>query len=135
MKKRLMHILSNIQHGELKLLPTWMVEPVADALIENGVTLPEVNFNTEFPTWIIAYCVDTNSWFCTNERFFYYEYPKDFECENDAIEYFRNNVYEFFKLSREMHPKNIVSIFLENTSEHWSIVASPSEAIKLKEIQ
>lgn len=39
MKKRLMHILNNIRHGEFNILPTWMVEPVADALIENGVIL------------------------------------------------------------------------------------------------
>lgn len=40
MKDRLMHILNNIQHGEFNLLPTWMVEPIADTLIENGVILP-----------------------------------------------------------------------------------------------
>lgn len=38
--ERLVDILRNIQHGEYKLLPTWMVEPLAYALIENGVTLP-----------------------------------------------------------------------------------------------
>lgn len=107
---------------------------LSGALIGNYGAI-ECDFNTEFPTWIIAYCVDTNSWFCTNERFFYYEYPKEFECENDAIEYFRNHADEFFKLSRIMHPKNISSIFLENTMEEWSWVATPSEAKKLKEIQ
>ena len=39
----------------------------------------EYDFTTEFPTWIIAYCVDTDSWFCTNQRFFYYEYPEDWK--------------------------------------------------------
>ena len=28
------------------------------------------DFSTKFSTYIIAYCLDTNSWFCTNERFF-----------------------------------------------------------------
>lgn len=74
----------------------------------------EVDFNTEFPTWILAYCVDTNSWFCTNKRFFYYEYPVEFGSENEGIEYFKEHVTEFFKLSQEMHPKKIGSMFLEN---------------------
>lgn len=33
-KEKLIHILANIQHGRVKLLPTWMIEPLADALIE-----------------------------------------------------------------------------------------------------
>ena len=37
----------------------------------NYVEVPkEYNFNTEFPTWIIAYCQDSDSWFVTNKRFF-----------------------------------------------------------------
>lgn len=39
MKERLIDILANIQHGKTKLLPTWMIEPLADALITNGVTV------------------------------------------------------------------------------------------------
>ena len=34
MRERLIDILSNIQHGEIRLLPTWMIEPLADALVE-----------------------------------------------------------------------------------------------------
>lgn len=84
------------------------------------VTIPdEFDFTTEFPTWIIAYCVDTDSWFCTNKRFFYYEYPKEFQSEKEAVEYFRNNVPEFFELSREMYPKTVDNVFLENTREKW----------------
>ena len=83
-------------------------------------TIPEeYDFTTEFPTWIIAYCIDTNSWFCTNQRFFYYEYPKEFECENDAIEYFRNHIPEFSALTREMYPGRNTDVFLENTREKW----------------
>ena len=36
-KEQLINILGNIQHGKIKLLPTWMIEPLADALIENNV--------------------------------------------------------------------------------------------------
>lgn len=80
-----------------------------------------MSFDTEFPTWIIAYCVDSNSWFCTNKRFFYYEYPVEFGSENDGIEYFKEHVYEFFKLSQEMYPKKIDSIFLENLCKEYKV--------------
>ena len=32
-------------------------------------------FSTEFPTYILGFCPDTDSWFATNQRFFFYEYP------------------------------------------------------------
>ena len=79
----------------------------------------EFGFNTEFPTWIIAYCPDTDSWFCTNRRFFYYEYPKNFSCENDAVNYFISHVSEFIKLNKEMHPWQRCSVFLENTRQSY----------------
>lgn len=39
MRDKLIDILGGIRHGDLKLLPTWMIEPLADALIANGVTI------------------------------------------------------------------------------------------------
>jgi hypothetical protein len=84
------------------------------------VTVPEeYNFTTEFPTWIIAYCPDTNSWFCTNQRFFYYEYPDEFQCENDAINYFENHIDEFIKLSCEIWRRKVDRVFLENTRKEY----------------
>ena len=86
------------------------------------VTIPEgYDFRTEFPTWIIAYCVDTNSWFCTNQRFFYYEYPDEFQCEIDALRYFENHVEEFVELTREMHPNKTNNVFLENTKKWYTL--------------
>jgi hypothetical protein len=85
------------------------------------IAIPEeFDFSTEFPTWIIAYCPDTDSWFCTNKRFFYYEHPDEFQCENDAITYFRNHVPEFFELNCELYPKKTEYIFLENTRERFN---------------
>ena len=77
------------------------------------------DFSTKFSTYIIAYCLDTNSWFCTNERFFYYEYPDEFQCENDAINYFKNHTNEFIKINCELLSKNINSVFLENTKTKY----------------
>ena len=85
------------------------------------VTVPDgYDFTTEFPSWIIAYCPDTDSWFCTNQRFFYYEYPDEFQCENDAVTYFRNNIGDFIKLNNEMHPRKADSVFLENTNKWYT---------------
>lgn len=95
----------------------------------------EYDFNTEFPTWIIAYCPDTDSWFCTNRRFFYYEYQKEFQCEADAIEYFRNNVPDFFDISRMFHHFSRTSdVFLENIGEKWTTNIDFSKAVKLKDL-
>ena len=79
----------------------------------------EYSFTMEFPTWIIAYCPDTNSWFCTNQRFFYYEYPDEFQCENDAVTYFKNHISDFIKLNNEMCSKKTNSVFLENTMKEY----------------
>lgn len=86
------------------------------------VSIPdEFDFSTEFPTWIIAYCPDIDSWFCTNKRFFYYEYPDEFQCENDAINYFKNHISEFIELNKELYPKKTDRVFLENTMESYSL--------------
>jgi hypothetical protein len=95
----------------------------------------EYGFGSEFPTWIIAYCPDTDSWFCTNKRFFYYEYSKEFECENDAIEYFRNHVPEFTQLNHELYPKRTRRIFLENTREEWTGNIDIGSIVKLKDLR
>lgn len=80
----------------------------------------EYDFSTEFPTWIIAYCPDTDSWFCTNKRFFYYEYPDEFQCEKDAVNYFKSHIAEFIKLNRELYPKQTDRVFLENSMESYT---------------
>ena len=56
----------------------------------------EYDFSTEFPTWIIAHCPDLDSWFVTNKRFFFYEYDKEFETEEEGIEFFKNNPKIFY---------------------------------------
>ena len=60
------------------------------------------DFNTEFNTWILAFCPDTLEWFATNQRFFYYEYPMEFENETDAVDYFIKNASKFYELEEKM---------------------------------
>lgn len=56
----------------------------------------ECNFNTKFETYIIAFCPDTDSWFVTNERFFYYEYDKQFQTKEEGIDFFKKNPKIFY---------------------------------------
>lgn len=78
-------------------------------------------FSTEFPTYILGFCPDTNSWFATNQRFFFYEYSMDFPNEETAIEYFKRNPEVFYNLEKEMsiyHPSFYDGgVWLENTKE------------------
>lgn len=77
-----------------------------DEMINNGVykSLPDgCSFSTEFPTYIIAYCPDVCSWFVTNTRFYYFEYEKEFDNEEDAIRFFKDNAKLFYDLEIRMN--------------------------------
>ena len=85
-------------------------------------TLPNnVDFSTEFPTYILAFCPDLDSWFVTNQRFFYYEYPMDFSNEKAAIDYFKRNPDVFLKIEESIgvyRPSFYDGgVWLENTGE------------------
>lgn len=77
--------------------------------------------STEFPTYILGFCPDMDSWFATNQRFFFYEYPMDFPNKETAIEYFKRNPEVFYNLEKEMNiyrPSfNNGGVWLENTKE------------------
>lgn len=60
------------------------------------------NFDTEFGTYIIAFCQDVDSWFVTNKRFFFYEYKKEFNTYSDAKTYFMNNTDLFLSIRQNM---------------------------------
>lgn len=83
-------------------------------------------FSKTYPTWIIAYCLDSNSFFATNERYFFWEHEREFECENDAVNYFREHLEEFYEIRNEIlsstggWSKNS-DLFLENTRESFKI--------------
>ena len=81
----------------------------------------EFDFSTSFPTYILAFCPDTDSWFATNQRFFFYEYPIDFPNEEAAISYFKRNPEVFMDLENEMNTYrpsfNDGGVYLENTKE------------------
>ncbi len=81
-------------------------------------------FSTEHATWIIAYCIDTDSFFCTNQRYFFWEHDKEFKSEKEAIYYFKNHIDEFVIVRNKMAEtcggiRKDEMIFLENTKERW----------------
>lgn len=84
--------------------------------IQNGY-----NPDSEFDTWILAFCPDSDSWFATNHRFFFYEYPMDFPNEEAAIGYFKRHPDVFITLEKDMNIHrpyfNEGGVWLENTNE------------------
>ena len=70
-------------------------------MVEYKEVPKEYELNHKFDTWIIAFCPDTLEWFATNERFFFYEYSKEFNSEQEAINYFIDNVREFYKIEEQ----------------------------------
>lgn len=71
------------------------------------------DFNSVFDTYILGYCPDTLSWFATNQRFFYFEYPKEFKDKEEAEDYFRRNKYEFYNLQLDL--TEYIPDFAKNT--------------------
>ena len=92
----------------------------------NYVEVPrEYDFSTEFSTWIIAFCPDSNGWFVTNKRFFFYEYNKEFETEEEGIKFFKNNPKIFYdeEIRMEIYKPSFYKngVWLDNTREFIKI--------------
>ena len=84
------------------------------------------NFNDTYSSWIITYCLDTNSFFVTNQRHFFWEYDTEFLRERDAIDYFRSHIDEFIRIRKDILSnsggwKPNSDMFLENTQERFPI--------------
>ena len=79
------------------------------------------DFSSEFDTWILAFCPDSDSWFATNRRFFFYEYSMEFPNEKAAIDYFKRNPNEFLNLENNIGVYrpcfNKGGVWLDNTKE------------------
>lgn len=55
--------------------------------------------------YIIAFCPDTNEFFTTNQRCFFWEFDKEFNSEKEAIEYFEGNLEFFLNVENEIMTK------------------------------
>lgn len=98
------------------------------------------NFSKSYPTWIIAYCLDTNSFFVTNQRHFFWEYDNEFLSENDAVNYFKIHLDEFWEIRNEILKLtggwNINSdLYLENTKESFNLYELATLIGEEKEIE
>lgn len=87
-----------------------------------------MNYTDTELTYIIAFCPDTDSFFVTNQRYFYYECPLiEFENEDRCISYFEQHIFEFLairnQIMRGFGQKESNRIYLENTkrSYEWTI--------------
>ena len=49
------------------------------------------NFSEEFPTYVIGYCPDTNSWFITKQRYWFFQFDEEFATYDEALNFFNNN--------------------------------------------
>lgn len=56
------------------------------------------DFNTKYKTYIIAFSPDTDEFFVTNERYFYWKYEMEFKSEKEAIGYFITHIATFSKI-------------------------------------
>lgn len=84
----------------------------------------EDEFCHTYDTWIIAYCIDTDSFFCTNQRHFFYEFEKEFPSEKAAIVYFKSHLFYFQNIRSDIAKQcGGISqggyLYLENTKERW----------------
>ena len=74
-------------------------------------------------TWIIAFCPDTDSFFVTNQRAFFWQYEKEFESEESAISYFENHIEFFLEIDNEIMNKfigrTVDCVLLENTNKWY----------------
>lgn len=67
----------------------------------NYISIPD-DICKEFDAYVIAYTPEIDSWFVTNERYFYYEYESEFKTEKDAIDYFEQYSFLFLQISKQL---------------------------------
>lgn len=84
------------------------------------------NLNKPYPTFIIVYCHDTNSFFISKQRCFNYNYYKEFLTENESINYFKTHLLEFQNMRKSILNKiggwDFKSdLFLDNTNKRCQL--------------
>ena len=80
-------------------------------------------FNTKSKTYIIAFCPDSNSFFVTNERHFYWEFEEEFDSEEAGVVYFEHHINDFLAINNEIMDKmcnyQTDKVWLENTRKFY----------------
>lgn len=83
------------------------------------------DFMQPHDTWIIAFCPDTDSFFATNQRAFFWETEEEFNTEQDAIYYFERHIKYFVDIENDfmcriVYNWNSNKVYLENTDKWYS---------------
>lgn len=83
-------------------------------------------FSKEYATWIIAYCPDTNEFFVTRQRGFFWEDDTQYESKDAAIQAFTHNVPKYVLIKNDIM-KNMGQqmmlddkVWLSNTEKWYS---------------
>ena len=87
-------------------------------------SLGDGNFSDALPTWIIAYCLDTDCFFVTNQRYFFWEYNTEFQSEYAAVDFFKSHLNVFRNKRKEILSCRCgwdvnAGLFLGNTKERF----------------
>ena len=60
------------------------------------------DFNEEFPTYVIGYCPDINSWFITKQRHWFYQlFDKEFSSYDEALNFFNDKKNQEMILNKQ----------------------------------
>jgi hypothetical protein len=71
-----------------------------------GYVTVDEDFSTIYDTYVVAYCPDTNSWFITNERHWYFQFENEFASWDDGYLWFSNNLGLVIDTQNEMLQSN-----------------------------
>ena len=85
------------------------------------------SFDKEFDSWVIAYCVDTDEFFITRQRGFFWEDEKTYKILSDAINAFESNIERFIGIKNDISSHCIYSykpdnkVWLSNTKRWYAL--------------
>ena len=77
--------------------------------------------------WIIAYCPDTDEFFATDQREFFWEYDRKFSSESAAVSFFESHISDFLDVKNNILKDCIMgykprdSIYLANTQKFYRV--------------
>lgn len=87
--------------------------------------MTEIDFSKHFDTWTIAYCPDTDEFFATDQRYFFWELNNAFSTKERAIEYFEAHISYFVDIKNNILDKMIYGykpenrVYLMNTNKWY----------------
>ena len=84
-------------------------------------------FDKEYDSWVIAYCVDSDEFFITRQRGFFWQDDKTYKNLSDAINAFESNIKRFVEIKNDISSLCIYAykpdnrVWLSNTNRWYSL--------------